>query len=291
VRAGKLLLFPWSLVQKARATRSMLRGAPVPEGWLRQAAATQVRLTARLGRRTGGLVRARVDDFDVTAFSIQSLAYLHYEIFVTLEYYFRSRRPDPFIVDGGSNIGMSVLFFKALYPEARVLAFEPSERAHELLVRNVEANGLRGVEVHRAALGRENGNVAFYEEPDDPSTFRMSTRSGRIPGAEIEVQQCRLSDFIAEPVDLLKLDVEGAEDDVLTDLIDSGAISWIDQLVVEYHHHLDPERDFLGAFLERLRAHGFNYQVAARHQPALRARLVPFFQDVLVHASRKGRSD
>ena len=54
-------------------------------------------------------------------------------------------------------------------------------------------------------------------------------------------------------VDLTSSGTEGAEDIVLTDLVESGAISRVGQLVVEYHHHLDPERDFLDAFLERLR--------------------------------------
>jgi FkbM family methyltransferase len=182
---------------------------------------------------------------------------------------------------------MSVLFFKALYPHARVLAFEPAQRAHDLLVRNVEANGVRDVEVHRAALGREDGEVPFFEDPDDPATFRMSTRSERIPGTASPVPQRRLSPLIREDVDLLKLDVEGAEDDVLTELVDSEAVSRIRQLVIEYHHQLDPTRDFLGAFLERLREQGFSYQVAAKEPVGNRVRLAPGFQDVLVHAYRR----
>ena len=98
-------------------------------------------------------MNVKVDRFDVTGFSVSSLAYLHREIFVELQYYFRASRTDPVIVDGGSNIGMSVLFFKALYPAANVLAFEPAARAHELLRRNVEANDLARVEIRHAALG------------------------------------------------------------------------------------------------------------------------------------------
>jgi FkbM family methyltransferase len=280
-------LLPWRLVQTARATRRALAKAPVPERWAREAVKTQVRLAAGRVGRAGGLVQVKVDRFDVTGFSIASLAYLHREIFVGLQYYFSTQRRDPFIVDGGSNIGMSVLFFKALYPNARVLAFEPAERAHGLLVRNVEVNGLRDVDVRHAALGSESGSVPFFEDPDDPATFRMSTRSERIPGTSTSVEQLRLSDALTGPVDLLKLDIEGAEDSVLADLADSGAISRIEQLVVEYHHHLDPQRDFLGAFLERLREHGFAYQVSAVEGVERRAADAPAFQDVLVYARRE----
>ena len=277
---------PLRLLQTVRATRRALTNAPVPPGWAREAAKTQLRLAAGRVRHEQGLVRVNVDRFDVAGFSVASLAYLHREIFVELQYYFSTDRPDPFIVDGGSNIGMSVLFFKALYPGARVLAFEPAQRAHDLLVRNVEANGLRDVEVHRAALGREDGEVPFFEDRDDPATFRMSTRSERQPGTASPVPQRRLSQLLREEVDLLKLDIEGSEDDVLAELVDSQAVSRIRQLVVEYHHQLDPTRDFLGAFLECLRQQGFGYQVSAKGPVANRAAAEPAFQDVLVHARR-----
>lgn len=280
---------PWRLVQTARATRRVLAQAPVPERWAREAVKTQLRLAAGRVGRADGLVQVKVGRFDVTGFSIPSLAYLHREIFVGLQYYFSTQRPNPFIVDGGSNIGMSVLFFKSLYPSARVLAFEPAQPAHELLVRNVEANGLRDVEVHRAALGREDGDVPFFEDRDDPATFRMSTRSERLPGTASAVPQRRLSQLLSDDVDLLKLDVEGSEDDVLAELVDSQAVSRVRQLVVEYHHQLDPTRDFLGAFLERLRHQGFGYQVSAKGPVANRAAAEPAFQDVLVYARRYQR--
>lgn len=279
-------LRPLRLLRTVRATRRALANAPVPPGWAREATKTQLRLAAGRVRHEGGLVRVNVDRFDVAGFSVASLAYLHREIFVDLQYYFSTRRRDPFVVDGGSNIGMSVLFFKALYPHARVLAFEPARRAHELLVRNVEANGLRDVEVHRAALGPEDGEVPFFEDPDDPATFRMSTRSERLPGTASPVPQRRLSRLLSEDVDLLKLDIEGSEDDVLIELVDSKAVSRIRQLVVEYHHQLDPTRDFLGVFLESLREQGFQYQVGATENVAARTRSQPAFQDVLVYARR-----
>jgi FkbM family methyltransferase len=277
---------PLGLVQTARATRRLLATAPVPDGWSREAVKTQLRLASGRVERVDGLVRVPVGAFDVTGFSVSSLAYLHREIFVELQYWFSAQRPDPVIVDGGSNIGMSVLFFKALYPAARVIAFEPARPAYELLQRNVEANHLDGVEVHHAALGGTNGEVELYEDPADPATFRMSTRPGRIEGAPNTVAGRRLSDFVDAELDLVKLDVEGAEDDVLGDLVDSGAIVRVGQLIVEYHHQLDPTRDFLGAFLERLREQGFSYHVSARERVAKRAALEPEVQDVLVHAFR-----
>lgn len=277
---------PLRLLRTARATRRALAGSPVPPAWTADAAKTQVRLASGRVDAENGLVRVGVGAFDVAGFSRDSLAYLHREIFVELQYYFDAGRRDPFIVDGGSNIGMSVLFFKALYADARIVAFEPARPAYDVLVRNVEANDLRDVDAHQVALGREEGEIPFYEDPGDPSTFRMSVRPERLCGTATNVPQRRLSTFLPDRVDLLKLDVEGAEDDVLAELAESGALSRVEQLVVEYHHQLAPERDFLDSFLAHVREAGFRYEVRAA--PRIKTRLSgpPGFQDVLVYARR-----
>ena len=281
VRAGKreakgLLLVP-------PVTRSAMAGAPVSMRWKRDAIWTQSRLVRAHSNEP---CRARVGDFELKSFSSDQLAFLHREIFIELSYYFRASRPDPLIVDGGSNIGVSVAFFKTLYPGARVLAFEPAERAYGLLERNVGA--VPGVELHRVALGRENGIVSFYEREDEPASLMQSTRPERLrTDRTASVEQRQLSGFIAGDVDLVKLDVEGAEDGILEDLAESGAIERVQQLIVEYHHQLDPDRDSVGAFLERLRGLGFSYQLSAEDPPRLRSTLTPRAQDVMVHAFRR----
>ena len=94
----------------------------------------------------------------------------------------------------------------------------------------------------------------------------------------------RLSPYLEGPVDFLKLDVEGSERDVLQELADAGKLALVEQMVVEYHHHLEPGTDRLAAFLGLLEEHGFGYQLAAPLRlPIAR----DTFQDVLVYAYRK----
>jgi len=265
-------------------TIQALRGAPVSASWKANAMRTQVRLTRS---HADVPCRVRIGNFSISSLSSDSLTFLHREIFVDLAYYFSTSRTTPVIIDGGSNIGVSIAFFKTLYPDARVLAFEPAPRAFELLQKNV--GGVPGVELHRAALGRSNSTVTFYEH-DDEWMLRQSTRPERLTvDSETTVEQRRLSDFVTEPVDMVKLDVEGAEADVLDDLAESGAIEQVQQLIVEYHHQLDPDRDSLGVFLERLRALGFHFQLSARERVIYRTSFKPKFQDVLVHAYRPRR--
>lgn len=262
-------------------TLHALKDAPVPSGWRSDAVKTQARLTRF---HADGPGRVRIGAFDVAALSVDNLAFLHREIFVNLAYYFRATRADPVIIDGGCNIGMSVVFFKTLYPHARVLAFEPAERTFDLLQANV--GGTPGVELHRAALGRENTLVPFYEN-DDPGLLRQSTRRQRLSEArETRVEQRRLSEFITEGVDLVKLDVEGAEFAVVAELADSGSIELVRELIVEYHHQVGNDDDSIGAFLEQLRTLGFQFQLSAKEQVMYRDSLKSRFQDVLVHAYR-----
>ena len=96
-------LHPVQLLQTVRATRRAVADAPVPPGWAREAAKTQLRLASGRVERDDGLVQVKVGRFKVTGFSIPSLAFLHREIFVDLQYYFSTDVRDPYIVDGGSN--------------------------------------------------------------------------------------------------------------------------------------------------------------------------------------------
>jgi hypothetical protein len=111
--------------------------------------------------------------------------------------------------------------------------------------------------------------------------------SRRIPGPDVAktwVDGAKLSKFVnGRQSVLVKMDVEGAERLVLADLVESGTIGLVQELVVEYHHHVDRGRASFGEFLCLLESAGFNYQVdAAWASPPSPDN----FQDVLVHAHR-----
>ena len=265
------------------------RDSPAPRSYLGESLAM-----SGLDDASDSIVRARILDFEVAAPGPRSerslgwLKYLHGEIFNYSAYFFMAKRVNPFILDCGSNIGISILFFKALYPEAKILGFEPHELSHTLLQKNISSNALDKVQVHRAALGSEDSKVDLYWDPQDPGSLGMSTirdiGSGK---AKALVQQVKLSRFIYREVDFLKLDVEGAEDAVLEDLVSSGAISNVDQMVVEYHHHIDKEKDAFSIFLAQLEQSGFGYQISGHYDISERASLGGSFQCVHVYAYRK----
>lgn len=113
--------------------------------------------------------------FTMDYFELKDLLYLFDDIFVRQPYYFVTEKPDPLIVDCGSNIGTSILYFKKLYPEARIIAFEPFEEAFEKLRENVESNKLKNVRLHNVALSSKEGTVDFFYRPDKPGDLKRST--------------------------------------------------------------------------------------------------------------------
>jgi len=210
--------------------------------------------------------------------------YLFHEILVNHEYYFYVDNETPFIIDCGSNIGMSVLFFKLLYPGAHILAFEPGADAFTCLRYNTEANGLENVRLEQKAVSDMEGVIPFYVDQVHPGSLIMSTRrQGRHTGV-LTVQSTILSKYVTRQVDFLKLDVEGAEDAVLEDLNRAGKLGHISQMAVEYHHHIDRNKDRLSRLLVLLENNGFGYQIAGSLSRPFEMRQ---FQDILIYAYQK----
>lgn len=228
---------------------------------------------------------ADVAGFRLRYLEAEWMRYLYREVFAERDYWFATENPQPVILDCGSNIGMATLFFKALYPEARITAFEPAPWACAALGETIRANGLRDVAVHNAALAETDGTLELFHDPSHPGSAAMSVFRERMPGEPVRVPAVRLSRHVTERVDFLKLDVEGSEHAVLRDLAASGAIGRIRQMVIEVHHHLSPTVDNMSQCLAILEDNGFGYQITSApvYTPITRGQ----FQDVLVHAYRK----
>jgi FkbM family methyltransferase len=168
-------------------------------------------------------------------------------------YHFKARRPDPLILDGGSNIGMSILYFKHVYPQARVLAFEPDPVIYQILKKNVARNHLSDVTILNAGLSAQSG-TAFFTSDGSAGGHVGTSPNG------VTVQMHCLSDYLKEQVDFLKLNIEGDELPVLQEAAASGKLSNVQEMVLEYHGWPMGEQR-LGDILNLLRDQGFRYLV------------------------------
>jgi FkbM family methyltransferase len=227
---------------------------------------------------------AEIGDQQVKFCTYASYAHLFNEIFVDQQYHFVADRENPFIIDCGSNIGMSVLYFKMLYPRSTILAFEPDRDAFLCLVTNIRANGLESVFAEEKALSSRKGQTTLYYDRSNPGALGVSTIRERMPKEKRAVEAVRLSEYIDREVDFLKMDVEGAEGDILEEVSGRGKLSLVRRMVIEFHHHITKDRDVLSRILGLLEVAGFGYQVQAAAERPFKQRQ---FQDILIYAYRK----
>ena len=176
------------------------------------------------------------------------------EIYEENIYNFKASSKNPLIIDCGSNIGLSVVYFKLAHPSAKLIAFEPDLNISKTLHKNIESFGLSNVEVHNAAIWTHNDGVEFQEE---------GGFSGRIPkpGDKINIVKAdsfRLKDLLNQKVDFLKLDIEGAEFDVIKDCKD--LLPNVEHLFIEYHSHINEVQN-LHDILKIVTESGFRYHI------------------------------
>jgi len=125
-------------------------------------------------------------------------------------------RPGMTVADVGANIGLLTLVMaRAVGPEGRVIAFEPEAVPRTNLQKMKHLNGLSWVEVRDQAAGAKAGRLTFHV-----SEIIGHSSLYALPEAEaartVEVEVVRLDDVApAKRLDVVKIDVEGAELDVL----------------------------------------------------------------------------
>jgi FkbM family methyltransferase len=196
---------------------------------------------------------------DAAAFLVQ-----YHEIIDRQLYRFETETVSPLIIDAGANAGVSVVYFKRLYPSSRVIAFEPDKHIFEMLKCNVERAGLGNVELINKAVWNRDGFLPFYSEGRDAG--RLVVTGDPIT---YSVETVSLRKYLNQPVALLKLDIEGAEVGVIDDV--SDLLECVEVMFVEYHSfHGRPQT--LSRILSALEAQGFRVYVepdSRIHQPFL----------------------
>jgi len=176
------------------------------------------------------------------------------EIFLEQIYKFSVDKTCPLIIDCGANIGLSVIYFKYLYPEARIVAFEPDPEIFSVLQRNVRRFGFTDVELYQNAVWTSNGELAFRSTgAGDGRVMTEDQEKGLI-----RVPTVRLDDFMNQKIDFLKIDIEGAEYEVIKDC--QNNLDAVNYFFIEYHGDRK-EIQTLHEILRILQNAGFRYHI------------------------------
>jgi len=187
------------------------------------------------------------------------------DVFAGDEYHFETRRRKPLIVDAGAHVGVATHYFKRLYPQARVLALEANPVTFALLRRNISHNGLEDVRPLHAALAPEAGEITFFASANDEEPGAWGDSAVQQPWHEgetttqVKVPAVTLSSLLTEPVDLLKLDIEGLETAVLAEAV--PRLGKVRRVILEFHGTRRNPANSIVRLTRILRAAGFTPEV------------------------------
>jgi FkbM family methyltransferase len=185
--------------------------------------------------------------------------YLIKEIFENEIYRFDCGHDYPVIIDCGANIGLSLLYFKILYPRSRIISFEPDAVSFRVADKNISFHNFDNISLIKKAASHVNDIADFYVFPvSDKEIPVCSLYPNALANKRISVESVDVSGLpdLDEGVDFMKIDIEGGESDVVYSLSSSGKIRNVREFVVEYHRWVK-QRYSLSEFVAVFEEHGF----------------------------------
>jgi FkbM family methyltransferase len=165
------------------------------------------------------------------------------------------------VIDLGANIGLTTLYFAHHFKSAQILAVEPNPDSYRMLQTNTGPLTARCRTLQAAVWNKRQALTGDFSSPDHYSAFKTkeSARAideGSIIGLPID-QLIRISGF--EMIDLLKVDIEGAE----VQLFD-GDLDWLNRIrAIAIEFHSDSRK--VSKFDEIMRQYNFRVDDSNAH--------------------------
>ncbi len=182
-------------------------------------------------------------------------------IFIEKEYDCSSalQQPPKRILDLGGNIGFGTAYFKQQFPDAAIAVIEPDPRNIPLLRRNLKANGIEAT-IIEGAIGAEAGSqpLCFGDDVACSSIVRTGVKSLPLSVMVSVMTVPQVMEQLGwDHVDLLKVDIEGSEEDLFAR--NNSWLKRVGAIILEVHPNTTPEKlnGYLSPFgfqLERLGA-------------------------------------
>ena len=172
-------------------------------------------------------------------------------------------QPGMAVMDIGAHVGyFSLISARLVGPQGKVIAFEPEPENHNLLIKNIESNGYSNISPIPKAVSSTSGTTQFFLSALDNGSHSIFLPGARGVIDSISVETTTVDDFLDAQgwpqVDLFKVDVEGAESEVLEGMTESVVKNPAANLVVEFCPYLI--RRIGGSppdLLEKIRSLGF----------------------------------
>lgn len=191
-----------------------------------------------------------------------------YEKFIIFETWFHNPytknfyeiKEDDIVVDVGGHLGSFAIFVSQKARKGQIIVYEPAKDNFDTLVKNIDLNNAANVIIHNKAVTHQNGEIEFYSS--DTITSSGSLFENGVSSKKTKVRSVMLQDIFKQNkidrIDFLKIDVEGAEYDMLLSS-DKRILSRVKCLALEYHDFI--ERGTFRQIVNHLRKFNFRVEV------------------------------
>lgn len=219
-----------------------------------------------------------LNNADLEFSNLSTLKIQFQELLLHEDYYFETKEKNPRILDCGANFGLAVYYFNQLYPDCSIIAFEPEISMREMLKRNVERNRWENVTILPYALDDNMEDKTFYVPKNSFMAGSLTTRRKDVEKdvESYKVQTRCLSEYLQEPVNYLKLDIEGVELEVLQE--SRHLLKNVEYIFCEYHTGANMPPDRLEKILRILDEENFVIQLDKSYVNKVRSQHRPMQQ-------------
>ncbi len=220
-----------SIKKKSRLYARYLRSIEKPDAFLCILDAMLGRMRLRQIRLAGTSLFVRSGTLDVKVAISSLVEQEHRDV----------KCDDPrFIIDAGANIGSASIYFARRFPNARIIAVEPEKDNFEMLCKNAEP--YPNIVPIQAALWSERTMREIQDRHTGSLGFTISETTNRKQATGQKVDCLTIQDLMEQHgidrIDLLKMDIEGAEKEVLGN--SDGWINKVNALTAELHDKICP---------------------------------------------------
>lgn len=161
---------------------------------------------------------------------------------VITDFFKKHKIPLTNIIDAGANIGLTSIFFKALFPKTRIIALEPSPSTFERMSKNFHKNNLDDITTLKKGLW----GYSTFLSPDtsfrdglDWSFSLIESSDNRAGSIEVTSITDILNQFDLEFIDFLKIDIEGGEVSVFSNESNLQWLKKVRVIALEIHDELN----------------------------------------------------
>jgi len=218
--------------------------------------AKELRRIKRIPRYQQGTTK--IFGFDFTFVDSASFVGQYDEIFKKQSYQFKPVNKQPFIIDCGSNVGVSILYYARQYPNAKIIAFEPDKNIFPVLKKNVEQIGNANITLINKGVWNTEGKMVFLQEGADGGQVVDNNSNVSATAKTIEIETTILKNYLEGDIDFLKIDIEGAEVVVIEDC--GNLLKRAQQVFIEFHSKINKTQQ-LENILSVLANNNFRYFV------------------------------